>query len=117
MRRSADGGERREQRPGNEVPLAQTTGWVPLLQVDRELAERLSPATLAAAEPMAPAPTQGLHPPAGDPPPAARAPAARARPSARARPRRRRPPPPGGAAPPPPPPPPRHRRLPRPAGP
>src|SRR3954469_17868741 len=53
MRRSADGGERREQRPGNEVPLAQTTGWVPLLQVDRELAERLSPATLAAASPGA----------------------------------------------------------------
>src|SRR4051812_49825684 len=62
MRRSADGGERREQRPGNEVPLAQTTGWVPLLRVARELAERLSPATLAAAEPMALAPTEWLDP-------------------------------------------------------
>src|SRR3954469_22760679 len=67
MRRSADGGERREQRPGNEVPLAQTTGWVPLMQVDRELAERLSPATLAAAEPMALAPTEWLDPGEGHP--------------------------------------------------
>ena len=33
--------------------MAQATGFVPLLQVDRELAERLSAATLAAAEPMA----------------------------------------------------------------
>jgi CRP/FNR family transcriptional regulator, cyclic AMP receptor protein len=42
--------------------MAQTTGWVPLLQVDHELAERLSPATLAAAEPMALAPTEWLDP-------------------------------------------------------
>ena len=40
--------------------MAQATGWVPLLQVDHELAERLSAATLAAAEPMALAATEWL---------------------------------------------------------
>jgi CRP/FNR family cyclic AMP-dependent transcriptional regulator len=40
--------------------MAQATGLVPLLQMDSELAERLSAATLAAAEPMALAPTEWL---------------------------------------------------------
>jgi len=40
--------------------MAQPTGLVALLQVDHELAERLSAATLAAAEPMALAPTEWL---------------------------------------------------------
>jgi CRP/FNR family cyclic AMP-dependent transcriptional regulator len=40
--------------------MPQATGLVPLLQVDHELAERLSAATLAAAEPMAVAPTEWL---------------------------------------------------------
>jgi CRP/FNR family cyclic AMP-dependent transcriptional regulator len=52
--------------------MAQATGWVPILQVDSELADRLSGATRAAAEPMALAPTEWLavgewHPrPPGD---------------------------------------------------
>lgn len=40
--------------------MAQATGWVPLLQVDLELADRLSAPTRAAAEPMALAPTEWL---------------------------------------------------------
>jgi CRP/FNR family cyclic AMP-dependent transcriptional regulator len=40
--------------------MAQATGWVPLLQVDAELADRLSASTRAAAEPMALAPTEWL---------------------------------------------------------
>src|SRR3954468_22979722 len=40
--------------------MPQATGLVPLLQVDHELAERLSAPTLAAAEPMAVAPTEWL---------------------------------------------------------
>src|SRR3954467_1978566 len=51
-------GERRGSVWGTS--MAQATGLVPLLQVDRELAERLSAATLAAAEPMALAPTEWL---------------------------------------------------------
>lgn len=42
--------------------MAQATGWVPLLQVDSELADRLSGATLAAAEHLAIAPTEWLDP-------------------------------------------------------
>src|SRR3954453_18737821 len=67
MRRSADG----RRAPWERGSMAQTTGWVPLLQVDHELAERLSAATLAAAEPMALAPTEGVPPPAGGPRPPA----------------------------------------------
>lgn len=40
--------------------MAQATGWVLLLQVDNELADRLSGATLAAAEHLAIAPTEWL---------------------------------------------------------
>lgn len=40
--------------------MAQATGWVPLLQVDSELAGRLSAETLAAAGPVALAPTEWL---------------------------------------------------------
>ena len=40
--------------------MVQATGWVPLLQVDRELAGRLSAETLAAARPVALAPTEWL---------------------------------------------------------
>ena len=51
--------------------MAQAMGWVPLLQVDEELAGRLSASTRAAAEPMALAPTEWLdvgewHPRAPD---------------------------------------------------
>jgi CRP/FNR family transcriptional regulator, cyclic AMP receptor protein len=42
--------------------MAQATGWVPLLQVDSELADRLSGATLAAATHVAIAPTEWLDP-------------------------------------------------------
>jgi CRP/FNR family transcriptional regulator, cyclic AMP receptor protein len=45
---------------GADVRMTQATGWVPLLQVDRELAERLSDETVAAAGPMAIAPTEWL---------------------------------------------------------
>ena len=40
--------------------MTQATGFVPLLQVDHELAERLSEETVAAAGPMALAPTEWL---------------------------------------------------------
>jgi CRP/FNR family transcriptional regulator, cyclic AMP receptor protein len=40
--------------------MAQATGWVPLLQVDRELAGRLSAETVAAAAALAVAPTEWL---------------------------------------------------------
>jgi CRP/FNR family cyclic AMP-dependent transcriptional regulator len=42
--------------------MMQTAGWVPLLQVDTELAGRLSGPTLAAAAPVAMAPTEWLDP-------------------------------------------------------
>src|SRR4051812_32253730 len=62
MRRSADGRRAPRAASWERGSMAQTTGWVPLLQVDHELAERLSAATLAAAEPMALAPTEWLDP-------------------------------------------------------
>ena len=42
--------------------MARGSGWVPLLQVDAELAARLPAATLAAAAPFAIAPTEWLEP-------------------------------------------------------
>src|SRR3954454_16245070 len=62
MRRSADGRRAPRAASWERGSMAQTTGWVPLLQVDHELAERLSAATLAAAEPLALAPTEWLDP-------------------------------------------------------
>src|SRR4051812_12285838 len=62
MRRSADGRRAPRAASRERGSMAQTTGWVPLLQVDHELAERLSAAPLAAAEPMALAPTEWLDP-------------------------------------------------------
>src|SRR4051794_36485090 len=53
--------------------MRQTAGWVPLLQVDGELAERLPEATYAEAAQLAIAPTEWLDPGEWrpDPPPAA----------------------------------------------
>src|SRR3954467_9947522 len=42
--------------------MRQTAGWVPLLQVDGELAQRLPEATVAEATPLAIAPTEWLDP-------------------------------------------------------
>src|SRR4051794_29389217 len=42
--------------------MKQTAGWVPLLQVDGELAQRLPEATVAEATPLAIAPTEWLDP-------------------------------------------------------
>src|SRR4051812_21222243 len=53
--------------------MRQTAGWVPLLQVDGELAQRLPEATIAEAAQLAIAPTEWLDPGEWrpEPPPAA----------------------------------------------
>src|SRR4051794_11655497 len=60
MRRTADGRRAPRAASWERGSMAQTPGWGPLLRVAHELAGRLSPATLAAAEPMALAPTEWL---------------------------------------------------------
>src|SRR4051794_41951564 len=67
MRRTADGRRAPRAASWERGSMAQTPGWGPLLRVAHELAGRLSPATLAAAEPMALAPTEWLDAGEGDP--------------------------------------------------